>query len=340
MRNFLELIRRLRTDVPRLDVAIRTSRGFGFVCVGVVIWNALVVWAVPGEMLPLPVRSEEIQYAAGLVGLAGGLALIASHRLRTDLRSGVWLAKGALWALLPGLGAFWASFGNVPFVGAPEWFAIAVRIAMALFLVQFALPAWFAMGYLNRLEQAGAQENSVMEVLPEAESVAESPYRDGPFPWGVQATFLGSMVLALGGVLVILKTLRLEWGGWMVLPVVAILFVVPLAWNERRSPFQQDREVLASYRVGISLLLFNATVPFCKLLVYRDGVEIRVQYNRFFLPYAQLSAPPSLEGLLSGTILLQSRLPGVPETIRIHSPKAAGILEMMRKDGRGWRSGE
>lgn len=330
MRNLLELIWRLRTDVPRLNVTIRTVRGFGIVCLGTVIWNALVVWALPGDTLPLPVRSAEMGYAAGLIGLAGGLALVAAHRLGTDLSSGVWLAKGALWGLLAGLGAILAALWSFSFVGAPVWFGLVARIMMVLVVAQFAVPAWFAMGYLTRLEQVCERNGVMIDEPAENVSSAGTSYREGLFPWGVQATFVGSMALALGGILVIQKSLGMGWGGWMVFPVVAILFVVPLAWNELRSSFQSGREVVASYRVGISLLLFNATAPFCKLLVYRDGLELRVQYNRFFLPYAELSSPLSLEGLLSGTILLKSRLPGVPETIRIHSPKAAAILEMMK----------
>lgn len=339
MRQFLELIGRLRSEEPRAEVAAMVARWFGLACLAGVGWNLMVVWVMSPDSFPIRLHKESVAVSAVLMVLAGGVALVAASGLGVHIARGVWWAKVALWTCAGAIGVFlWGLWTATTFLG-PEFFTIVGRVILTFFAAQFAIVGWFALGYLDRLAAAHPEEEFAFGVSQDdriPSPAKDSPYREGPFPWSVQVTFLISTAGFVGTVLVLQKLFGMDWVAWVALPGILALFVGPFSWNELKSSFEREREVLATYRVGISLLLFNATVPFCKVLVYRDGVEIRVQYTRFFLPYDRLTSPPSLEGILSGTVVFKSRLPGVPESIRIHTSKASGILARIE----GAREGE
>jgi hypothetical protein len=340
MRPFLELIGRLRSEVPRREVAAGAALWFGIACFGLVGWNLLVAWVMPLDMFPVQFDRASISIAAVLIVLSGVVSLMAAWMLRSQVAQGAWWAKVAVWSFAGALGGIvWGLWTNTTFLG-PPFFTTVGRTMFTLVLSQFAVAGWFVLGYLDRLAAAhpeGAFAFGVSQDDRIPSPAKDSPYREGPFPWSVQVTFLVSTAGFVGTVLVLQKLFGLDWAAWVAVPGLLVLFVGPFAWNERKSSFEREREVLATYRVGLSLLLFNATVPFCKVLVYRDGVEIRVQYTRFFLPYDRLTSPPSLEGILSGTVVFKSRLPGVPESILIHSSKASGIVARIEgaREGQG-----
>lgn len=71
----------------------------------------------------------------------------------------------------------------------------------------------------------------------------------------------------------------------------------------------------------------------CKVLIYRDGVEIRAMFTRYFLPHDKYVEPPCITGMFSNTLLFRTSLPGVPETIRIksrHVDENLGEIERAR----------
>lgn len=156
-------------------------------------------------------------------------------------------------------------------------------------------------------------------------------YREGVFPWGAQGTFLAMMAVVFGTVLVVKKFLGMERVPFVAVPGFLLLLGASIAWNELVSSFQRSREVLSSYRVGISMLFFNATSPLCKILIYPDGVELRLQFTRYFLPYEKCTEPPKLEGMFSNTLVLRTRIPDVPQTIRIRTGHASKILAEIEK---------
>jgi hypothetical protein len=112
----------------------------------------------------------------------------------------------------------------------------------------------------------------------------------------------------------------------LVLPV----FVGPILYNQAASPFEQGRTVVESYTGGGSLFRMNGSWPFFRLLVYADGVELRVMFHRFFIPYDRMDGLPDKTGFFSNGLLFRSDLPGVPSSIRFYGFRAKGVLALVK----------
>jgi hypothetical protein len=51
-------------------------------------------------------------------------------------------------------------------------------------------------------------------------------------------------------------------------------------------------------------------------MVYEDGVEVRVEFHRLFIPYNKMADLPNKIGFFGRGVLIKSDLPGVPSGIR------------------------
>ena len=119
--------------------------------------------------------------------------------------------------------------------------------------------------------------------------------------------------------------------GAFFLPVFILVFFSPILYNRVASPFEQERPLVASYTGGGSTFLLNASWPFFRLLVYNDGVEIRVIFHRFFIPYDRMEDLPAKLGFFSMGILFRSDLPGVPSSIRFYGFGSKGTLALIQE---------
>lgn len=329
MKELFELIRRLRTENPSTQCASTAARWFGIVCLGVVFWNLLVVSTMtPGTFL-FKIDTFETKIALSLIAFAGLVALVAASRLKTDPVSGARVAKLSLLLWMAGLVVFLAGFWINPAGSPPGVIGLVFRIFMIPVFGQFLVPGWFALGYLNRLEEAQTGVIFAPDPTPPLASFGahqKLSCREGLFPWGAAVTFLLSMAFVMGGILLVEFFMGNQCIPYVAVPGFLLLFVGPIAWNERASSFQGSREIVSTCRAGISMLFFHATFPFCKVLVYRDGLELRIEFTRYFLPYDKCIELLKLEGMLGNTLVLRTRIPGVPETIRIQTRQASTIL--------------
>ena len=334
MNEFFELIKRLRTERTTPQAAAKIARLFGAICLGVALWNLVFLGFAFVNTLPMKVDTVESKTAIALLSVAGFLAIFAAGRLKGSDTLGVQLAKLALLsfagALLLFLVGYWSGFGLIP----PGAFGVVFRIFMAAAIAQFLVPAWFAFGYLNRLEFPSDGLFATAELEKDSDPISqelEGSFREGLFPFGAQVTFLVTLAGILLPSLLLAQYLGASRRGFVIMPGILLLLFGPMAWNELSSSFQRNRQILFSRRTGISMLFFSASAPFCKILIYRDGVEVRAEFNRYFLPYDRMVDPPKLEGFLSKSLVLRSRLPGVPESMRIRSAKAGLLRDEMEK---------
>ncbi|MEK7393149.1 MAG: hypothetical protein AAB214_11345 [Fibrobacterota bacterium] len=333
MSDFLELLRRLRTEAPDWSNASRYARGFGWICLGVGAWNLICqilyrAMPMPGEFQKL-FRHPLLLSAVALIALSGGVSLLASGSLRKQDSVGVLLAKLGLVVFGSGIVSFLVFFSRANLILPPDEIGIVFRIFMILVGAQFLVPLWFAYGYLDRLKfEPGIDD-------PEASGRTDADpgafYREGltSFGPGVMLMFTIFVALLPGLVLLALgNPQRWVFGFFLGVP---LSFLGAWGWNEIPSSFQKTREVLASYRTGISLMLFNASPPFCKLLVYGDGLEVRIEYNRYFIPYDRMDGTPRLEGALWWkSIVFRCDLPDVPRKFSIQSYNTSRMLECIR----------
>ncbi len=115
------------------------------------------------------------------------------------------------------------------------------------------------------------------------------------------------------------------------MPIFVLIFFGPVVYNYIPSRFQRERSVVASYTGGGSILLFRGSWPFFRLMVYEDGVEVRVEFHRFFIPYNEMADLPNKIGFFSRGVLIKSDLPGVPSGIRFSGFGMKKILKVLNE---------
>lgn len=143
MNNMFELIRRIRTEEPRADVAANAARWYGILCLVAVAWNAFMAYVMPFEQFPVRFEASWVQFIFALVTLSGVGALLASRFLKDDPVTGSRAARIALWIGLAALVLLVVGFWKGDAVKGPEFFAWVARIGITLVFAQFVVPGGF-----------------------------------------------------------------------------------------------------------------------------------------------------------------------------------------------------
>jgi hypothetical protein len=219
--------------------------------------------------------------------------------------------------------------------------SIIFAIFFALFVGQFALLAYFGVRYLGRLpvkdniytgDESKYQDISIAdEKIGRESSLGQTKYKDALLPFGI----LGTFAFLIGVPLLLIFILERYFGHgvfpYLFMLTFVLIFVGPIVYNYIPSRFQRERSVVASYTGGGSILLFHGSWPFFKLIVYEDGVEVRVEFHRFFIPYDKMGDLPNKIGFFSRGVLIKSDLPGVPSGIRFSGFGMKKILKVLNE---------
>jgi len=329
MPDFLKLIQRLRAETPSAKTASESVFWFGVYWLHAAVWASLFLVFLADRFLPAKFDTSEARAAIGFSVLAGVLALLGSWRLKRGEASGVALAQGGVLAFslaaLLCLVGLWQ--GKV--IRIHGGFDVAYSLICLVVFAQFLVPDWLAFRYLSRLQLppdglGPAQGEGMTETV---QPVEQARFHQRSFSIAPQAMTLAvySMICLAG----LVFALHLQWNryAWFVLsPLLLLLFLGSVVWSGLKSPFEESRKALSKCEPGVCLTLFHPRPSSGKLLIYRDGAEVRVGFDRYFLPYDRMAAPPALEGPKSHDLVLRPRLPGVPETFWIRSKEAAEIL--------------
>ncbi len=99
------------------------------------------------------------------------------------------------------------------------------------------------------------------------------------------------------------------------------LLLAPGLYSGIRSPFEERRKLVSSFA---GLGWFSTTpyqwlrecVPFMRILIYEDGVEVRANFCCYFIPYnLMIRRGPKTGWLRVRGLSIESELPGVPNAI-------------------------
>jgi hypothetical protein len=274
--------------------------------------------------------------------LLAGLFFLASRGISDRAAWGKRLGQLTVVLLVASIvAAFFILFSgirtDVPMPPAP--FLIIFSI---IFIAQFIVPAYFGIQYLGRLP---VDENSYVRPAMRPDTMMRAPapnserrqptavqgYKESPVPFGVVGTFAILLGIPMIGVMLAQKYANPAAFGFLFAAVFLIIFLGPALYNHVPSSFEQARTVGASYTGGGSLFLFNGSWPFFRLLVYDDGVEVRVMFHRFFIPYDKMKDLPEKIKFFSTGILFKSDLPGVPSRIRFYGFSSKKILAVVKE---------
>lgn len=327
---FIDLIRELRTGAPNPKKAAKTIKFLGWGCLFGGLWNFVLPQTEPFKKTNFHIPASYPYVALIAFLLVGVLLLIAARGIQELEPWGKRVGQAAIILLLTEIALF-------PLLIMPEFlqfpstdgtFKIISYAFLTIAIAQFLLPGYFGLKYLNRLptkeepiSTANYNQEQVTRGLSERmnERTADyntARYKDSPLPFGIMGTF--PLLIA---VLLLLMFVMEKYAGpdsiGLIFPFVFLfIFLGPTIFNYLPSPFQKNRRLLGSFTGGGSIFLFHGSVPFFRLMVYDDALEVRVMFHRFLIPYDRMEDIPNKIGFFSTGILIKSDLPDVPSSIR------------------------
>lgn len=332
--DFFDIIRELRTGSPVPEKAAKAMKILGWICVGGAVWNYAFYYIGPFREAPFNLPSSFPYTALGSFLLVGSLFLYSSRAINKNDPMGKTAGQIAiilLFALFVGLMFF--VFPLEEFAFEQEEFPIIFGFFLVIFFAQFGVPAYYGVRYLGRLStesfHPGITKKARDRKQSKSKSLRTEDYKDALLPFGVIGTFAVLLATFFLSFLIIEKMGGLQQLSRMFFPTFLIIFLAPVLYNFIPSPFQKKRNTIASFTGGGSIYLFNGTWPFFRLIVYKDGLEIRVMFHRFFIPYDQMEDIPDKIGFFSRGILIKSDLPGVPSGIRFQGFGMKKVIELI-----------
>lgn len=345
--DFFDIIKELRKGEPNIDKAGKAMKVLGWICVAGAIWNFAIYYLAPFDESPFNLPPSFPYLALISFLFLGGLFLYSSQAIKQmnpiGKKAGQ-LAIILLIALFVGFMFFMFPMDVFPVDEGP--FSIIFMIFFAIFFAQFGVPAFYGVRYLGRLpvqdgniEESRFKPESVVKAMGDEKShdnsISQTKYKDALFPFGILGTFALLIAVPLISFFAIERFGGPNQMAFMFMPTFLFIFLAPVAYNFFPSSFQKQRTPIASFTGGGSVFLFNGTWPFFRLIVYNDGLEIRVMFHRFFIPYDKMEDIPEKVGFFNRGILIKSNLPDVPSGIRYQGfgmKKIVGVVIQNRSD--------
>jgi hypothetical protein len=338
-----DLIKQLKSDKADPKKASTAMLILGALSILGSFWNLFVYLLLPHIKVPgkddLSIGDEISEFISlelilvifTVLVISGFVFLIASNGIRKMKpwgkktgQIGIALFVGSF-IILGGFGMITASPIKELIIEQPLIIVFFSFISL-IFLAQFAIPAYYGIRYLGRLpvndsdfiKEPVEYGNSSYDSSHDAQSAPEKKYRHSPFPFGAGVTFI---FLFLPGFFIIMLTFTLAGPVYApigFIPLILIIFIAPMIYNNLASPFQKERVLIKSFTGGGSISLMNGSTPFFRMLIYGDGIEIRVMFNCYFIPYDKMDDIDEKAGFFSSGILIKSDLPDVPSRIRFN----------------------
>ena len=328
---YIDVIRELKTGEPDPAKAAKVMRLLGWGCFAGALWNFMLPQLAPfNTAFRLP--PSYLYVALGGFTVVGALCLRAARGIQELEPWGKRTGQVAIVLLSVGgvgwMAAILSQFARFP-VASRGFFAVMPILVLLVVVGQLVVPVYYGVRYLGRLptqedgpsatlRRLTAASRPVVDRVPPGQPGAAT-YKDSPSPFGIAGTF----AMQLGGFLIPVFIAQSYWGPEvfaLLFPVGFLaLFVGPVIFNYRTSPFQRHRHLVAAFTGGGSIFLFHASWPFFRLLVYEDALEVRVEFHRFLIPFEKMADTPAKVDFFTAGLLIQSELPGVPGRIRFSS---------------------
>ncbi len=341
--DFFDFVNELRHGEPDAEKAAQAMKYLGWLSFVGGLWNYTLYFVAPLDKAPFKLPPAFPYIALSSLFFLGALFLYSSQAIRKMTPFGKKVGQAAvilLSAILIAFLYFVFPLEKLPFGGHD--FSIFPIIFFGLFLAQFGVPAYYGVRYLERLpalksdaEKERFHAENVIKVFDRGQSRDNSgageKYIDALFPLSVFGTFALFLAVLLIAFFATVGSGYPEQTAFLFMPTFFFIFFAPIAYNYFPSPFQKHKHLIASFTGGGSVLFFGGTWPFFRLLIYNDGLEVRVMFHRFFIPYDQLDEISQNFGFFSRGLLIKTTLPGVPAVIRYHGFGMKRIVEVVNR---------
>jgi hypothetical protein len=338
--DFFDFIRELRKGEPDVEKVAKAMKILGWICVFGAIWNYVIYYIAPFEKSPFNLPSSYPYFALMILLSLGSLFFFSARGIKEREPWGK--QSGQLAVILLAAVFIGSMFFLFPTKAIPlndNYVSIIFIIFITIFIAQFGVPAYFGVRYLGRLPVKDVDYSDhrfkpeYILKMKDAKIIFGAPeYKDSLFPFGIFGTFALLIAVPLVTFFIIEKYYGPEKIAFMFMPIFLFAFLSPVLYNLISSSFQRERNLVSSYTGGGSIFLFHGTWPFFRLMIYKDGIEIRVMFHRFFIPYNKMDDLPDKIGFFSRGILIKSNLPDVPSGIRFQGFGMKKILEVVNEN--------
>jgi hypothetical protein len=341
--SFFDFIRELRKGEPDVRKAAKAMKILGWICILGGIWNFIIYYLAPFDESPFNLPPSYPYLALMILISLGALFLFSARGIKEGSSWGKKAGQVAVILLVAVfIGFMYFIFPFDVASSSDSYFSVIFVIFLTIFAAQFVVPAYFGVRYLGRLPVEQTLDSD-HQFRPESISqvrhyeartrgpMAHHGYKDALLPFGIFGTFALLIAVPMVIFLVAEKYAGPEKLAFMFMPAFLFIFLAPVAYNFVPSPFQRQRSLIASYTGGGSIFFFNGTWPFFRLMVYKDGIEVRVMFHRFFIPYDKMEDFPEKLGFFSLGLPIRSNLPGVPSSIRFHGFRTKGLLKLLNQ---------
>lgn len=343
--DFFDVIKELRKGNPDALKTAKAMKILSAICVFGAIWNYGIYCIGPFDKSPFTLPLEYLHLVLiGLLLLSGIFFLAARGIVAMEpwgKRSGQ-LGVVLLFGLL--LGFIFFVLSGKSFLLLREKNTGIFFVFTTLFIAQFGVLAYFGFRYLGRLparktDYAGAEpihrtiSQGDLKTSPGKPRRGHVIYHDSPVPFGFLGTFALLMVVPFCIIILAEKYIGPQTSPFLPFAAGFLVFFCVVFYNRLQSRFELagGRVLVASYTGGGSIMLLNGTWPFFRLLVYQDGLEIRVMLQRFFIPFDKVESLSQNKGFFNRGMLVKSNLPGVPSDIRFRCIETTEAVKIVRE---------
>jgi len=339
--DFFDIVKELREGDPDVNKAAKAMKLMGWICVAGAIWNFTIYYIAPFDERPFNLPPNFPYLALISFLFLGGLFLYSSQAIKEMNPIGIKTGQISIILLVViFVGFIFLIFPTESFPANEGPFRIIFIIFCAIFFAQFGIPAYYGVRYLGRLpaqndyfEKIKLKPHSTITVMGNEkshdDSISPTNYKEALLPFGVFGTFALLIAIPLVSFFAIEKFGDTNQIAFPLMPTFLFIFLAPVAYNFLPSSFEKQRNPIASFTGGGSIFLFNGTWPFFRLIIYDDGLEIRVMFHRFFIPYDKMEDIPKKIGFFTRGILIKSNLPDVPTGIRYQGFGMKRIVEVI-----------
>ncbi|MDH4227613.1 MAG: hypothetical protein OEV59_07710 [Deltaproteobacteria bacterium] len=196
-------------------------------------------------------------------------------------------------------------------------------VILSVFLTAFLVSNYLWLAYIDRARLGVANAN--------AQASGTVRYHESTFPYNPKLT--SDMLLVGALVAGLLFAWFMDAGvigvAFAAGPLLLCFFVLQLVFNHRPSSFEKGRELVRAWNTGGKIFLFGEAWPFFRVLLYKDGLEVRAIFQRYFIPYDMLEKPLTRPYSSSRRLWLVTDIPGVPQDIRLYGSNIGEIRQML-----------
>ena len=331
--NYFNIINILKNNKPNKNKTVIFLRVFGWICIAVGAWNFIWSLTIHFDFSSFANLENFQCYILTAFLIASFLFFYSAHCIQKNDQKGVLIAQFAIIILGMFSVFFFACMFKIMNQIITGNFSITQTILFILILTPFIVPAFFGVRYLSRLKlDELPNENITDSSHLRNYNINDKKYVEALIPFG----FVETTIFFVSVPLIFLFFLEKFWNDrstfhYWVLGTILVFTIVHIIYNARPSSFELNRTVIEWYVGGGSILLFGATWPFYKLIIYEDGIEIRFMFHRFFIPYDLLDSVENKFWFSKKSIYIQSNIVGVPSDIYFYGPISSSLSEEINK---------